>query len=362
MGSEEQMHALDAQVAAGQVSMDEYLRRRAALLGTEGASQTAQPTDGPAGPGVPPPPLRGHGADLPGAPNPGGSAVPSATAFAGQHPPRSWQAAAPVSPLDPPSGNAEATRARPETNPLSPTGPPGSNPAQPAGARSRDWTPPTTPVTSSGGRGKSKTGVVAAVAALVAAAVFGASGYLLGSSGKSSDPAPTPSGSTSSGITPLAPQVAAKPPFPGVKDALTLAGGATGPTSRKLALLTSAVSNDENGALAKCGAEAGSVQTDIGATWTAHSWQFACTSPQAAADAVTDLWLFDQRVGLAADELKVASGHATSATGTSGTSIRIRYSSGPNILSTTVVAPDATQARAAADAVIAALVAAYPPR
>ena len=355
MGSEDELQALDAQVAAGQVSIDEYLRRRAALVGSDNPGSAPLPPAAQAAvdrsPAQPPTAPRERAA---------GPAAPPA--FAGQRAPQTWQAAAPVAPQSPtPTANGDGTVAPSAVSPLSPTGPPGSDPARPdpavGGGRSRDWTPPTAPVTGAARPGKSRTALMAAAAAVVAALVFGAGGFLLGRSGSDSDDsAPKPSTSDSGTVA-----IAPNPPLGQIDGSVAVAGGLTADVTRKEAVVVSGITTDEEGALGACGAAKGSIQANVSPSWTSHSWLFSCRDGAAAAGAVTALHDYDKVIGLADQKLTVSGAQVTSVTTANGASVRVRYASGADVLSAAVEGATLDDAVAGAEALLKALVKNHPP-
>jgi hypothetical protein len=284
MGSDEELRELDALVAAGRITIDEYLRRRAAASATDTAPSVAPSPEAGSGP-VPPAPAPPISAPIPPAwdqPPPIAPAPPATgarmeppTAFAVAPPGASRQ---PVSPTgDFPSGPAAISPALGQP-------PAGFDAAQgPPHAARGAWIPPAqpSPAPSSREPAQRRRYLYIAAAALLAVVVAGAAIFLTTRGGKDT-PVGDPTGSSTASSASPTPTAPADGPFGVVNDA-TNSPAFTGTMTLAKALAAGSMTQGEVDALKACAAaDSGLVQKLSAPTWTGRGWVFPCANAQGA--------------------------------------------------------------------------------
>ena len=292
MAAEDDLPTLDAQVASGQISIDDYLRRRAAIAG------------GPAHPGSGP-----AAASESAGPQPGPAERPAGQTAAQAAAPPEWNAAAPLN-----AGGAGPTPDVGEPGRPGPTTPPGS-------AVPPSWRPdPVAPVwtTTAGGGGgdqppgrpawggrpepapgstppkKRKTGPLIAILALVAALVVAGGVWfaLRGDDNDNPDGPPPLSGSssTSSSATPTESPDEGDGVRIGPLAGVTTQGDVSGTRTLAAAVDSGQMLPEERAALAACGATSGVVEAFlVNGKWSSRSWNFECSSVDGAKKALATM-------------------------------------------------------------------------
>jgi hypothetical protein len=253
MGSDEELRELDALVAAGRITIDEYLRRRAAASATDTAPSVAPSPEAGSGP-VPPAPAPPISAPIPPA----------------------WDQPPPIAPAPP------ATGARMEPPTAFAVAPPGASrqPVSPTG----DF--PSGPAAISPALGQPPAGFDAAqgpphAAALLAVVVAGAAIFLTTRGGKDT-PVGDPTGSSTASSASPTPTAPADGPFGVVNDA-TNSPAFTGTMTLAKALAAGSMTQGEVDALKACAAaDSGLVQKLSAPTWTGRGWVFPCANAQGA--------------------------------------------------------------------------------
>lgn len=318
LSAEDKLQALDAQVASGQISIDEYLRRRAALNSGDAPETDSAPT-----PSAAPTPSTSPAQAQPSAAQPS-AAQPFAPQPPAPQPPAPQPFAAPPLAPQPFAAQPPAAQPQPPAQPQSPlaaqpfarepvVAPDTRAPAAPAAglASSAPWqraepapqppssagpgtgtstrrpdfaTPPLASPTAQSSRRALMPLISAAVVLLIV--IAGVVWLLIGRGDDG-----TPNGNRTTGASTSEPSPEPSGPFRiGPITGVTSQGDVTGEQTLAQAVTIGQMSEQERSTLATCGATTGSTEGFVSSgAWSARSWVFECSSSESAQTATTAL-------------------------------------------------------------------------